>query len=65
MKRLTTKYKIELTGREILDLATAMATADNNQMEFLNCRDKRVRKLFRKDFDRRHKLWIKISHIMD
>lgn len=58
---LKEKITITLTRKEMFELSNVMAENDTSDFEFMQSKDRRVRKIFRKNFKQRHKLWLKIT----
>lgn len=52
---------IQLSLKELIDLCNVIAENDFSQNEFLKIKNKKIRKLFEKRYDDRHKLWLKIQ----
>lgn len=64
-KWLKEKVVLELTRQEMFDLANVFFTADRNDESFLKIKDKKLRGCFERAYRRRHKLWLKITHLAD
>ena len=56
------KVKVELTLKELIDLGNIIAENDLRESDFVKVRDRKIRKMFRENFERRYKLWLKIIH---
>ena len=54
-----------LSLKEVIDLANIIAESDMSQVDFMKVRDKKIRKMFRKVYEKRHKLWLKIIHLSE
>ena len=52
-----------LSLKEVIDLANIIAESDISQVDFMKVRDRKIRKMFRKTYEQRHKLWLKIIHL--
>ena len=56
------KVKVELTLKELIDLCSVIAESDISQLDFMKVKDRKIRKMFRKSYEKRHKLWLKLQH---
>lgn len=54
-----------MTRKEFIDMANVFAQAQYSDIEFTKSRDRRVRKLFRDGILERHKLWLKITRLVE
>lgn len=61
-KWLNEKVTITLTRNKMFDLAGIIAENDLYERDFLKIKDRKIRKLFRESFIKRHKLWLEITH---
>jgi hypothetical protein len=59
---LKERTTITLTRKEMFDLSTSITIASRSDVEFTKIRDRRMRRMFRDEIDKRHKLWLKITH---
>lgn len=62
---LKDKLTLTMTRKELIDIANVFAQAQYSDVEFTKIRDKKIRKLFRDNILRTHKLWVKINRLVD
>ena len=56
------KINVELSLKELIDLCCIIAESDINQVDFMKVKDRRIRKMFKKSYEKRHRLWLKLTH---
>ena len=59
---LDDKIVFTLSRREVFDLSGAIAQASFNDVYFTKIRDRKIRKLFADFIEKRHNLWLKLTH---
>ena len=60
---LNEKITLRLTRHEFYDIAYVFATADNNDAQYFSIKDKKIRRIFKSNFERRHELWKKLVNV--
>ena len=57
------KINFQLTLKELIDLANIIAESDIYQVDFMKVRDRKIRKMFKKSYEKRHNLWLNLTHL--
>jgi hypothetical protein len=57
--------QINLSGRELLDLVTELAENQYSESDYLAVKDRHLRKIFKANYMRGNKLWLKLQHTLD